>query len=92
MTTITLHYYSDSDRSLPRLRFYAVADDFDIWDTPTTNIPRIDVASVPPDGEPAGCRSVSINFNFNTRKVLMYKYSSNFQFAVSEVEFFRYSK
>ena len=31
--------------------------------------------------------SVSIHVNFNTKKVLMYKYSSSFQFAVSEVEF-----
>ena len=30
LTTITLHYYSDSDRGLPRLRFYAVPDDFNI--------------------------------------------------------------
>ena len=29
LTTITLHYYCDSQRGLPPLRFYAVADDFD---------------------------------------------------------------
>ena len=87
LTTITLYYYSDSDRGLPRLRFYAVRDDFDIWDTPTTSIPLVEVASVPPGGEPAGPRNVSINVNFNTMKVLMYKYSSSFKFAVSEVDF-----
>ena len=92
LTTITLHYYCDSDRGLPRLRFYAVPDDFDVWDAPTTNPPHEDVASVPSDGEPAGRRSISINFNFNTHKVLMYKYSSSFQFALSEVEFFKCSK
>ena len=68
LTTITLHYYSDSVRGLPRLRFYAVPDDFDVWDSPTTSHPRVDVASVPPGGEPAGHRSVSINVNFNTKK------------------------
>ena len=73
LTTITLHYYSDSDRGRPRLTFYAVPDDFDVWDAPTTSIPHVDVASVPPGGEPAGHRSVSINANFNTRKMLMYK-------------------
>ena len=88
LTTITLHYYSDSVRDLPRLRFYAVQDDFDVWDAPTTNIPHVDVAALPPGGEPAGRRSVSINFNFNTERVLMYKFSSSFMFAVSEVEFF----
>ena len=51
--------------------------------------PRVDVAAVPPDGEPADRRNVSINANFNTKEVLMYKYSSSFQLAVSEVEFFR---
>ena len=92
LTNITLYYYSDSVRGRPRLRFYAVPDDFNVWDAPTTNTPRVDVASVQPGGEPAGRRSVSINFNFNTTRILMYKYSSSFQFAVSEVEFFRYSK
>ena len=94
LTTITLHYYSDSVRGLPRLRFYAVPDDFDVWDAlPSGNrYPYEDIASVPPDGEPAGRRSVSIDINFNTNRILMYKYSSSFQFAVSEVEFFRCSK
>ena len=85
LTTITLHYYSDSDRGLPTLRFYPVPDDFDVWDAPTTSYPYVDIAS---DGEPAGRRNVSINVNFNTRKVLMYKFRSSFQFALSEAEFF----
>jgi hypothetical protein len=88
LTTITLHYYSDSDRGLPRLKFYTVPDDFDIWDTLIAGNQYVGIAPVPPGGEPAGRRNVSINLNFNTRKVLMYKYSSSFQFAVSEVEFF----
>ena len=88
LTTITLHYYSDSHRGLPRLRFYAVPDNFDVWQASAASNPRVDVAAVPPDGEPAGRRNISINVNFSTRKVLMYKYSSSFVFAVSEVEFF----
>ena len=88
LTSITLHYYSDSDRGLPRLRFYAVPDDFNVWAAPTTSNPRVDIASVPPGRQPAGRMNVDINVNFNTKKVLMYKYSSSYQFAVSEVEFF----
>ena len=88
LTTITLHYYSDNFRGLPRLSFYAVPDGFDVWDVPTTSYPSVDVASVTPGGEPAGRRNVSINVNFNTQKVLMYKSSSIFALAVSEVEFF----
>ena len=89
LTTITLHYYSDSVRGLPRLTFYAVPDDFDVWDALTTNIRYVGVDSVPPGGEPAGRRSVSINvmINFNTRRILMHKFSSTL-FAVSEIEFF----
>ncbi len=86
-TTITLHYYSDNFRGLPRLRFYAVPDDFDIWDTLSTDTPHVDVTEVP-RGQPAGHRKVSININFNTKRVLLYKYSSSFVFAVSEVDFF----
>ena len=89
LTTITLHYYSDSVRDLSQLRFYAVPDDFDVWDAPTSGIPRVNVAAVPQDGEPAGHRSVSINVNFSTKKLLMYKDKGSYQFAVSEVEFFK---
>ena len=90
LTTITLQYYSDSAvQGLVRLRFYAVPDDFNVWDALTLSYPHVDVASVPPGGESAGHRNVSINVNFNTKRVLMYKYSNNFQFAVSEVEFFK---
>ena len=89
MTTIILHYYSDSVEGLPRLRFHAVSDDFDVWDTPSTSYPHVDIASVQPGGGPVGHRNVSINVSFNTKKVLMYKYSNNFQFAISEVEFFK---
>ena len=92
LTTITLHYYSDSDsvRGLPRLIFLAVPDDFDIWDAPLASFSR-DIAAVPPGGEPAGRRNVSINFNFmSITKILMYKSGSSFalNFAVSEVELF----
>ena len=90
LTTITLHYYSDSVRGLPRLSFYAVPDDFDVWDLPTISYLSVGVASVTPGGEPAGRRSVSINVNFNTKKVLMYitLLRRTFMFSVSEVEFF----
>ena len=86
LTTITLHYYSDSVQGLPRLTFYAVPDDFDVWNIPTTSYPRVDVASVAP-GRGSSRKSISINVNFNTKKLLMYKFSSNIALAVSEVEF-----
>ena len=88
LTTITLHYYSDSDRGLPRLRFYSVPDDFNVWNVPSISYPCVNVVAVPPGVELTGRRNISIDISFNTKKVLMYKFSSNFQFAVSEVEFF----
>ena len=93
LTTITLHYYSDSVRGLPRLIFYAVPDDFDVWDVPETSYPHVDVASFPPVGGPAGHRNntnvmININIKFNTKKVLMFKSSSAFHLAVSDAEFF----
>ena len=87
LTTVTLHYYSDSNRGLPRLRFFAVPNDFDVWDALITAYKYIEVAAVSHSGEPAGRRNVSIEFNFNTKKVFLYKYSSELAFAVSEVEF-----
>ena len=94
LVAITLHYYHDSDSfqgqsySLPRLKFFAVPDDFDVWNAVTTRHRYVEVAAVPPGGESAGHRSVSINISFSTKKVLMYKFESSFNFAMSEVEFF----
>ena len=89
LTTITLHYYSGNTRSLPTLRLSAVPDDFDVWDAVSASYSRADIAAVPPDGEPAGLRNVSVNLDFmNVMKVLLYKSSSSYMFAASEVEFF----
>ena len=87
LTTITLHYYSDSQRGLPQLRFYAAPDDFDVWDTPPGDNRYVDIAAVPPGAESAGRRNVSINVNFSTSKILMVKLGSAYKLAVSEVEF-----
>ena len=89
LTTITLHYYSDNTRGLPRLRFYNVSDNFDVWNQPVASYSRVDIAAVPSGEEPAGLRNVSVNFEFmNVKKVLLYKFSSSYIFAASEVEFF----
>ena len=89
LTTITLHYYSDSIRGLPRLRFWAVPDDFDIWYAIISSYSYVEVAAVPPGGEPAGHRNVSVNFTIiNTLKIVMHKFVSAFSFTVSEMEFF----
>ncbi len=87
LTTITLHYYTDNIQGLSRLRFYAVPNSFDVWDAPTVSTPNVDVASVPSGEKPVGHRNVSININFNIKKVLMYK-SSEFRLEVSEMQFF----
>ena len=95
LTTITLHYYSDSVRGLPKLRFYAVPDQFNVWISPSAanSVASADVAAVPPSRNQTGRRSVNINVTFSTKKVLMYKHKSDFPLAVSEVEFFNhYSK
>ena len=91
LTIITLHYYHTSGGGLPRLRFWSVPDDFDIWDAPISSYSYIDVDTVPPDEESADQRNVSIhcdNIVTDTRKILLVKFSSSFSFALSEVEFF----
>ena len=90
LTTIILHYYRDNFRGLSRLRFFAVPDDFNIWNTTTTDTICVDVTAVSPGGK-RGRRNVSISVNFETKKVLMYKYSSDFTLQVSEVQFFNCS-
>ena len=88
LTTITLHYYSDSQRGFPRLRFIAAPDDFDVWDAPPGDSKYVAIAAVAPGAEAAGRRSVRISFNFTTSKILMIKLGSEHKLAVSEVEFF----
>ena len=87
LTTITLHYYSDSERGLPRLRFFVVPDDFDVWDATTASHSSAEIAEVPPGEERAGYKTVSCSLEYNTAEVLMLKSKSSFSFAVSEVEF-----
>ena len=87
LTIITLHYYSDSRRGLPRLRFIAAPDDFDVWDAPPGNSRYADIAAVPLGAESAGRRNASINVNFSTTKILMVKFGNYLKLAVSEVEF-----
>ena len=88
MTTITLHYYSTSDTGLPQLRFYAVKDDFDVWDAPTSSDSHVEIAAIPAGGE-RGHRNISASFKIPivTTKVLLVKFRSSFSFALSEVEF-----
>ena len=89
LTTITLHYYSDTMRSLPRLRFFAAPDDFEVWDALTESNSHVDIAAVPQGEGPAGLRNVSVNIEFiNVKKVLLYKIRSSSIFAASEVEFY----
>ena len=91
LTSITLNYYSDSQRGLPPLRVYAVPDDFDIWDPPpgSGNTLHVTFISVSPGEELEGPRHVSETVNFSTTKLLMTKAGSTYQFALSEVEFLR---
>ena len=95
LAMITLHYYSgyyqgSHKAGLPRLRLFAVPDDFDVWDASIANSRFSVVVSMmsPEEQRPARRRSVSISFNSNTMKVLIVKIGSDFHFAVSEVEFF----
>ena len=91
LTTITLHYYSNSIRGLLRQRFWAVPDDFDVWDAPLSSYSYVD-APVPSGGESAhaGQKNVSFDIHVNTRKVLLVKFSSAFSIALSEVQFLFY--
>ena len=85
LAAIRLHFYSDSGQGHPRLRFYAVPDDFDVWDAPNISFPHVEVTSIPLRA--GGWNSHIIVSNLNTKKVLMYMFSNSSVLAVSEVEF-----
>ena len=92
LTTITLHYYSTSVRGLPRLRFWAVPDDFYVWNAPIPSYSYVDVAAVPPSKESTGHRNVSITVYYHyTSKLLLVKFASSYPVLVSELEFLCYN-
>ena len=89
LTGITLHYFSDSNRGLSRILFYAVPDDFKLGDGVRSFYNQAIVETkLPSNREQNGPTNFTVNLDFNTKKVLMLKILSNFQFALSEVEFF----
>ena len=92
LTTITLHYYSGGQNNglPPLMLYYAVPDNFYVWNNATFgNYTFVRVTAGPPaDSGSRGRTNVSVNVNFNTKKVLMVKDRSNFMFAISEVEYF----
>lgn len=88
VTTITLHYYSDNIQRLPRLRFFAVPDDFEIWDAPIISYSYVEVTAMQLFEEPADQRKASVYFNLLTKKVLLSIFGSSFKFAMSELNFF----
>ena len=69
---------------------FAVPDNFYVWNNATFgNYTFVTLTAEPPaDSGSIGHRNVSVNVNFNTKKVLMVKEKSEDYFAVSEVEFF----
>ena len=89
LTTIILHYYSDSHKGLPKLGFFAVPDNFCIWDALSASYSHVDIAAVPLGEEPAGHRNVSVNVNsnWNTKRVLLNINPRTFVLSVNEVEF-----
>ena len=89
LTTITLHYYSDRYRGLPRLKFNAVPDDFDIWETLSSesSYRYAEVAAISTDEEPAGHRNISVHFRFNTMKIRLFRFRTSLKFALSELQF-----
>ena len=87
LTTITLHYYSSSQRGLPLLRFYAVPNDFNVWHAPSSSYDKVTVAAIPAGSQLFGNTNISIDVNFKTTKVLMVKAGSTYKFGLSEVEF-----
>ena len=88
--SLALHYFSNSDnQALPKLRFYAVPEDFEVQDEVRGSYPMTIIDEVRPGREQEGLRNKSKTVDFHTSKILMTKsYTKNYQFYLSEVEFF----
>lgn len=88
LTSIKLFFYNDAERGLPRLRFYAVPDDFDVWDDAIAANGYKEISAIPNDvGSVGRTRTVQFFITFHTARLLMEKYASSFKMALSEVQF-----
>ena len=90
LTSMTLTYYSDSQRGRPPLRFTAVPDDFNVWDEVLPSYSYIDIAGTPHGSESVGrTRNIVVNLvTIDTTRLLMVKEASSLKFALSEVLFY----
>ncbi len=88
--SIVIHYFSNSDnQGLPKLRFNAVPDDFEVMDTIERSYPLGIIDAVRPGREEPGLKNKSRNVGFETRKILLTKKKKkNYLFSLSEIEFF----
>ena len=66
-----------------------VYDDYDIWDAAPGHTLHVTFAPISSGEELEGPRHVSKTLNFNTNKLLMAKVGSDYNLALSEVEFSR---
>ena len=90
ITAINLLYYSNTeDQGHPKLRLYAVPENFNVWDTVDSSYPSIFIDEALPGSEETGLRNVTREAGFQTTRVLLTKSESkNYNFVMSEVEFF----
>ncbi len=88
--SLAIHYFSNSDnQGLPKLKFYAVPDDFEVQDALKNEYLMAIIDEVRPGRENEGLCNKSKAVNFQSSKILMTKgYTKTYQFYVSEVEFF----
>ena len=70
-----------ASKGLPRLRFLAVPDDFDVWNAPTLSFSHVDIAAVPTGEWSVSHRNVRLSFNTTTRKILTFKFSFFFHLS-----------
>ena len=93
---ITIYYISNTtDQGRPKLRFHAVPDNFQVWDTPNSHQSEV-FDEIIPGGEEVGVRKVPNSndgiMTFNTSRVLIEKLveTKTYDFFISEVEFNRF--
>ena len=89
LTSITLHYYSDSQRGLPPLALFAVPDYFEPWGPIHESSKHVDIDAVPP-GKRLGIRryvNLTVDFNSTTKVLMITDNDIFYEFSLCEVEF-----
>ena len=87
LTSIILYYYHSINYALPKVRFFPIGDDFQIWDQVPNDVLSTTIGPVG-SSQYMGKASIAVNLTASISKLLMLvEMHKSYGLALSEIEF-----